>query len=510
LPDKDSTIVKRRVALVMKGGGVKGLALVGALIELQCHYEFDAFVGTSAGAIVASLLAFGRSPSDLENILRKTDFRRFQDASLIRRWWNLLRYGYLHPGKSFEAWFWREVKAAYNDTTRMVRPPEVGDAPRHLVIFATQAGKGLVRFDSEDKQSERGRLVTFAVRASMSIPGFFKPPTLDGQPIYDGGLLANFPAKEWMSKYPDQPFLGIYLGPEVNDPTLKRSWMGDSAEIVITRDDYTFIDSHRDSVVVVDPAPISTTDFGIGKPEADFLILEGRASALEHMAHVLKDQDLRTLATARRTQADVAKKLVLRRINSRASLRRWSIVGVAIVAVALLFVLFPHGSGKFRTECEFPVNWKDAPWLTSTSPNSVCLNMEPGHIVSAQFVGTPMVTSPERTLPRNSEIGIRVTLDPELQSRREQEQKDSCLGAGELEYAGNLNPVGDRCERRGPNADTWVSFSPIFRYRVPNDGRVQLQAELTVCRAIVNGMRVSAACTLQAGAKFTIKDEGRH
>jgi hypothetical protein len=36
----------------------------------------------------------------------------------------------------------------------------------------------------------------------------------------------------------------------------------------------------------------------------------------------------------------------------------------------------------------------------------------------------------------------------------EQEQKGGCLGAGEPEYPGNLNPNGDICERRGPNADT--------------------------------------------------------
>ena len=42
----------------MKGGGVKGLALVGAVSELAKHYQFDIYVGTSAGAIVAMSLLF--------------------------------------------------------------------------------------------------------------------------------------------------------------------------------------------------------------------------------------------------------------------------------------------------------------------------------------------------------------------------------------------------------------------------------------------------------------------
>ena len=45
------------LALIMKGGGIKGLAYVGALDLLRDQYDFEWFVGTSAGAITAILLA---------------------------------------------------------------------------------------------------------------------------------------------------------------------------------------------------------------------------------------------------------------------------------------------------------------------------------------------------------------------------------------------------------------------------------------------------------------------
>lgn len=50
----------------MKGGGVKGLAYVGALSVLTSHYTFHRYVGTSAGAIAAILLAAGFTPDELE------------------------------------------------------------------------------------------------------------------------------------------------------------------------------------------------------------------------------------------------------------------------------------------------------------------------------------------------------------------------------------------------------------------------------------------------------------
>src|SRR5262249_50839548 len=51
-------------AIVMKGGGVKGLAFAGALRELEQYYYFDRHVGVSAGAIAAVLLAADYTPQE--------------------------------------------------------------------------------------------------------------------------------------------------------------------------------------------------------------------------------------------------------------------------------------------------------------------------------------------------------------------------------------------------------------------------------------------------------------
>ena len=73
--------------LVLEGGGVKGIALVGAISVLQERgYEFRRVAGTSAGAIVGSLVAANVGAAELEEIMRGVDYRRFQDGP---RWKDL-------------------------------------------------------------------------------------------------------------------------------------------------------------------------------------------------------------------------------------------------------------------------------------------------------------------------------------------------------------------------------------------------------------------------------------
>jgi len=68
-------------AVIFKGGGVKGLALVGAYHTLNQYLQLTpqrakglAFAGTSAGAIVASMLASGWTSDEIKNELLSLDF----------------------------------------------------------------------------------------------------------------------------------------------------------------------------------------------------------------------------------------------------------------------------------------------------------------------------------------------------------------------------------------------------------------------------------------------------
>jgi len=65
---------------VFEGGGVKGIGLVGAVSEIEkAGYEFENLAGTSAGAIVAALLAVGYNAQEMKVELEKLNYNDFKD-----------------------------------------------------------------------------------------------------------------------------------------------------------------------------------------------------------------------------------------------------------------------------------------------------------------------------------------------------------------------------------------------------------------------------------------------
>jgi NTE family protein len=210
---------------VFEGGGVKGIAFVGALeaAERAGIEHWVNVAGTSAGAIVASLLAVHYEPRQLRAILEGTDYATFADygwgGKYIGGARNALRGRGLCPGNAFTDWLserFEESPLGKPDPTfadiRRKLPADLSEeesarARYTLRVIASDVTEGrmlVLPDDIGDYQDENGTQLTAdelpiasAVRMSMSFPYFFEPVTLyrDGRPhvIVDGGLLSNFP-----------------------------------------------------------------------------------------------------------------------------------------------------------------------------------------------------------------------------------------------------------------------------------------------------------------------------
>src|SRR5437762_8485689 len=72
--------------LVLEGGGVKGIGLVGAAnVLMERGYTFRRIAGTSAGAIVAALIAADVPPRRLRQLIEEQDYTLFRDEGLLDR-----------------------------------------------------------------------------------------------------------------------------------------------------------------------------------------------------------------------------------------------------------------------------------------------------------------------------------------------------------------------------------------------------------------------------------------
>ncbi len=210
---------------VFEGGGVKGIAFVGAL-EAAREHGIERWVnvaGTSAGAIIASLLAVGYTPEQLLKILEKTNYAVFADYGFGGKYLggarNAIRGRGLCPGRTFSDWLAERFKESpvgksdptFADVERQL-PPGLNDDEREkarfrLRVIASDITEGrmlVLPDDIVDYTDEKGRPFTKedlpiarAVRMSMSFPFFFEPVELyrNGRVHYivDGGLLSNFP-----------------------------------------------------------------------------------------------------------------------------------------------------------------------------------------------------------------------------------------------------------------------------------------------------------------------------
>lgn len=242
--------------LVFEGGGAKGVVFVGALQEFYAKgCTFRRLIGTSAGAITATLLAAGFTPEELKKAVSekkggKSIFVSFLDVpkrnffsnediqnsdtfgifksmainsllftvsswvkknlldtllliSRYRQLFNFIEFGGVFAGEEFRRWIQEKMKEkGYAD-------PEIT-----LDEFYKKTGVDLSMVASDTTDSNRLVLnhrtapdcpVAWAVRMSMSIPfiwsevrwrkewGTYLGSSIEGHRIVDGGILSNFP-----------------------------------------------------------------------------------------------------------------------------------------------------------------------------------------------------------------------------------------------------------------------------------------------------------------------------
>jgi hypothetical protein len=333
--------------LVMKGGGVKGIAYVGALEVLNEYgYQFKHYVGTSAGAISAALLAAGYTPTELGAVLARTDFNKFKDSWLPLSLLLLPFRKGLYGGEKFRVWLEDLLRAKFPELSNAVdirfsHLALPGRELRRLTIFASLKGKSAHPFDSRNP-ADSNELISFACRCSMAIPYIFMPEKIAGKWAVDGGMQNNYPVYALLRIDPElrdsEDFVGLFLGKK--SAQANQRWLLWELYSIWTEADDEAKDQFIDRTIVIDPRPVKTLDFSLSPLAVDFLLAEGKASALRWLLHWSdgKRPTPEIVSAAERVSTDLRGLLVKER--KRRFLRRMAVGSLILLLLiaALIYI----------------------------------------------------------------------------------------------------------------------------------------------------------------------------
>jgi NTE family protein len=293
--------------LVLEGGGVKGIGLIGAIEQLnKADYKFRRVAGTSAGAIVGSLVAAGMPVKTMLEVMRELDYKKFRDESFIDKLGiggksaSLYFEQGIYEGNYLKEWLAGQLDKLGVRTFADLKITEAWakDIPPEqrykLVVVASDISGGrLARLPWDYKRyglDPDKQLVADAVRASMSIPFFYEPVRLGGKIMVDGGMLSNFPIGLFDST-PDWPTFGIKLSaqPDANMVTHEIKSTFDLAKAMLA----TMINAHDQMhiddpctaarTIFVDTLKIKATNFDITAEEQQKLFANGQKAAKQFL-----------------------------------------------------------------------------------------------------------------------------------------------------------------------------------------------------------------------------------
>jgi len=304
------------VDLVLEGGGVKGIALVGAIALLEERgFSFSRVAGTSAGAIVGSLVAAGMKSPELYDLMIAVDYTRFCDETptghlpLVGKGFAIFLDHGMYKGDYFHGWIREHLGGlgvrTFSDLARPDPAGELSVEERYrLVVMASDISRGrLLRLPwdySRDGLDPGAQVVADAVRASMSIPFFYRPVLLEvanSEPstLVDGAMLSNFPVGVFdrVDGRPSRwPTLGIKLSARQKPHQVEHVVKG---EVSLAMAMLGTMQSWSDHVHLDDPAVtartifvdtlgVNATDFAIGRAKREELYEQGRAAAERFLA----------------------------------------------------------------------------------------------------------------------------------------------------------------------------------------------------------------------------------
>lgn len=281
---------RKKVALVLSGGGAKGMAHIGVIKVIEkAGIPVDIVTGTSMGSIIGGLYSIGYTPEQMDSLVSVQNWafvlsddedlnsRSLEDVEKNNTYLLSRRFTIKNKkingingiinGKNLATLF-RRLTKGYNHYV------DFSTLPRKFACAATE----LVTYKEYDFFSG---VLAEAMRASMSIPAAFAPVMKNDMVLVDGGLKNNFPADLAIKLGADYIIGATVQGPEKTAEDLQNT-----LDIVGQLVDVNCKMKYDDNLAITDVAvrintkPYGTASFNTKAIQA--LIKMGEDEAMKH------------------------------------------------------------------------------------------------------------------------------------------------------------------------------------------------------------------------------------
>lgn len=279
---------------VFSGGGVKAFAFIGALEVLEENQlSFERVAGSSAGAIVSSMLVAGYTSKELKKLFLTLNLNQFMDTSVVERFlpiWKWLTFYFtmgLYKGDQLETWLYQTL-AKKNVYT-------FADIPKDsLKVIAADLSLGKIVVLPDDlprlyNQNPDHFLIAKAIRMSAGLPYFFRPKKMvninkQKSVIVDGAVLSSLPMWVFNGHQNDnlRPILGLQLTANYSElPENKiKNALDLSRDLIhtmrVAHDARYIAKKHQQNVLFLPVTDIKVADLNLSFQEREKLISLGR------------------------------------------------------------------------------------------------------------------------------------------------------------------------------------------------------------------------------------------
>jgi NTE family protein len=270
--------------LVFEGGGIVGLAYIGAIESLENHnlnHGFNKFAGTSIGSIFALLVNLGYSSFEMKSLLKDIDLNKFKDESI----------GILSDAaRLFTELGWYKGNALEKFISNIVTNKGLSsDITFSDLYFITKKTLNVVSYNLDKKEPKIFNYidtpnvsVVQAVKSSSSIPVLFTPTVIDGDRYVDGFLADNFPISVF-DEFDEKETIGFMLksGNQNNFIGVGKTIL----ESIVLKEDAHIItkENEKKAVIIYPPEDINMTDFDLSDNVQDRLIESGKIATDKHI-----------------------------------------------------------------------------------------------------------------------------------------------------------------------------------------------------------------------------------